>query len=277
MAEKHSTSKLKRNKPSVKDLQPAVRPLQRSHAASLSSELTAGRSAWGSSEQRPAEESLWLSVLKSELPDLEDQNWDQVPDLPLPSAAKPFAVKLDERWLCDLGDEVAPFPEPSPPSPRTSRSPDPAGSGSSQQELSVHGRLGPASSHSGRSHDGETASPQELADRAPPPRSWGGPASSAGAPGGGAHGGRTGGEEDTGPVCRRPRANQGTPSDGRVHLQRQEEEEEEAHTSVRGGGGDRELQSCPMCLMVFPVGFSQMDCDGHLAQCLSEVNVDMSW
>lgn len=23
--------------------------------------------------------------------------------------------------------------------------------------------------------------------------------------------------------------------------------------------------------------FTQMDCDGHLAQCLSEVNVDMTW
>ncbi|XP_029995742.1 Fanconi anemia core complex-associated protein 20 isoform X2 [Sphaeramia orbicularis] len=43
-----------------------------------------------------------------------------------------------------------------------------------------------------------------------------------------------------------------------------------------GGEGGR-LQSCPMCLLVFPVGFTQMDCDGHLAQCLSEMNVDMTW
>ncbi|XP_076597948.1 uncharacterized protein LOC143327479 [Chaetodon auriga] len=59
-------------------------------------------------------------------------------------------------------------------------------------------------------------------------------------------------------------------------------EEEEAQRSVRGdgaaaGGGGGGLQSCPMCLLVFPAGFTQMDCDGHLAQCLSEVNVDMTW
>ncbi|TNN28587.1 hypothetical protein EYF80_061265 [Liparis tanakae] len=87
MAEKHSTSKLKRNKPSVKDVQPAVSS-QRSHdAAPRSSGLTAARSAWGSGEPRPAEESLWLSVLEAELPDLEDQSWDPVPELPLPSSA----------------------------------------------------------------------------------------------------------------------------------------------------------------------------------------------
>uniref|UniRef100_A0A3B3BYI5 UBZ2-type domain-containing protein n=1 Tax=Oryzias melastigma TaxID=30732 RepID=A0A3B3BYI5_ORYME len=50
-----------------------------------------------------------------------------------------------------------------------------------------------------------------------------------------------------------------------------EEEEEQKH------GGRGELQSCPMCLQEFPSGFSQMDCDSHLAQCLSDMNVDVTW
>ncbi|KAI7798049.1 putative fibroin heavy chain [Triplophysa rosa] len=38
-----------------------------------------------------------------------------------------------------------------------------------------------------------------------------------------------------------------------------------------------ELECCPMCLMAFPAGFSQMECDGHLAQCLSEMHEDIVW
>lgn len=37
------------------------------------------------------------------------------------------------------------------------------------------------------------------------------------------------------------------------------------------------MSSCPMCLLVFPLGFTQLDRDGHLAQCLSEVNMDVTW
>ncbi|XP_036435554.1 uncharacterized protein si:ch73-70k4.1 [Colossoma macropomum] len=49
----------------------------------------------------------------------------------------------------------------------------------------------------------------------------------------------------------------------------------------RGGSGsglaEPKLECCPMCLMPFPAGFSQMECDGHLAQCLSEMNTDVVW
>ncbi|XP_059913498.1 proline-rich protein HaeIII subfamily 1 [Gadus macrocephalus] len=44
-----------------------------------------------------------------------------------------------------------------------------------------------------------------------------------------------------------------------------------------GEGGRERTQCCPMCTLVFPSRFSQMDCDSHLAQCLSEMNVDMAW
>ncbi|XP_024257567.1 translation initiation factor IF-2 [Oncorhynchus tshawytscha] len=43
------------------------------------------------------------------------------------------------------------------------------------------------------------------------------------------------------------------------------------------GGGGRAMQSCPMCLVPFPAGFTQMDCDSHLAKCLSEMTLDMTW
>nr|XP_055023133.1 uncharacterized protein si:ch73-70k4.1 [Misgurnus anguillicaudatus] len=43
------------------------------------------------------------------------------------------------------------------------------------------------------------------------------------------------------------------------------------------GKSQLELECCPMCLMPFPAGFSQMECDGHLAQCLSEMNADIVW
>ncbi|KAL1020785.1 hypothetical protein UPYG_G00004630 [Umbra pygmaea] len=44
-----------------------------------------------------------------------------------------------------------------------------------------------------------------------------------------------------------------------------------------GGGGGGTLQRCPMCLLHFPAGFSQMDRDTHLAKCLSEMTVDITW
>ncbi|XP_017323085.1 uncharacterized protein si:ch73-70k4.1 isoform X2 [Ictalurus punctatus] len=52
----------------------------------------------------------------------------------------------------------------------------------------------------------------------------------------------------------------------------------EAGTSGRGPRSDGlRLECCPMCLTLFPAGFSQMECDAHLAQCLSEMNVDVVW
>ncbi|XP_010891531.1 translation initiation factor IF-2 [Esox lucius] len=50
-----------------------------------------------------------------------------------------------------------------------------------------------------------------------------------------------------------------------------------------GGGGEEKRggegvpQSCPMCLVPFPAGLTQMDCDAHLAKCLSEMTVDITW
>ncbi|XP_051963993.1 keratin, type I cytoskeletal 9 [Xyrauchen texanus] len=49
----------------------------------------------------------------------------------------------------------------------------------------------------------------------------------------------------------------------------------EAGGSEEGSGSG--LECCPMCLMPFHAGFSQMECDAHLAQCLSEMNEDIAW
>ncbi|XP_053706177.1 Fanconi anemia core complex-associated protein 20 isoform X1 [Synchiropus splendidus] len=38
-----------------------------------------------------------------------------------------------------------------------------------------------------------------------------------------------------------------------------------------------EQQGCPLCLLVFPPSFTQLDRDGHLAECLSEMNEDITW
>nr|XP_061802199.1 Fanconi anemia core complex-associated protein 20-like [Nerophis lumbriciformis] len=60
-------------------------------------------------------------------------------------------------------------------------------------------------------------------------------------------------------------------------LMESEENEEKVIDSKSGEQAQEKLNSCPMCLLVFPVEASQMDRDCHLAQCLSEMNVDMSW
>ncbi|XP_078281399.1 uncharacterized protein LOC144608039 [Rhinoraja longicauda] len=38
-----------------------------------------------------------------------------------------------------------------------------------------------------------------------------------------------------------------------------------------------DLESCPMCLVPFPAGFTQLDVDSHLAKCLSESTEDVMW
>nr|XP_021327707.1 protein SPT2 homolog isoform X2 [Danio rerio] len=52
----------------------------------------------------------------------------------------------------------------------------------------------------------------------------------------------------------------------------------ESGLETKSGAEHRsELECCPMCLMPFPAGFTQMECDGHLAQCLSEMHDDIIW
>ncbi|KAJ8264950.1 hypothetical protein COCON_G00140490 [Conger conger] len=43
------------------------------------------------------------------------------------------------------------------------------------------------------------------------------------------------------------------------------------------GGAAAAMETCPMCLLPFPSGFTQMECDSHLAKCLSEMSEDITW
>ncbi|KAF0036585.1 hypothetical protein F2P81_011897 [Scophthalmus maximus] len=254
--------------------------------------------AWWNGEQLPAVESLWAFTLRSSLSYLEEQHWDPVPDLPLPAALGPAALQFADQRGCDLREEVAPLPEPAPPSPRTMSSPDPLRLGSSQQYLSVQTEPAPhtsdtlLSSHGRQRHDGRTASLTK--------RQWVPPLSREEAVSLARYSSVGGREqvEEAGPFKRQLLTNQVKDSKDKGEVVKEKDEE---LGSVRGdvgavAGGGR-LQSCPMCLLVFPVGsnfaqmrhdyagcqlptqsnqFTQMDCDGHLAQCLSQRNVDVT-
>ncbi|XP_040050117.2 uncharacterized protein LOC120829778 isoform X2 [Gasterosteus aculeatus] len=234
MSQKHSKSKLKRNKSSFRDEHPAKTSPKRS---ALAPTAETGRSAWWRGECLPVAENLWALTLKSALPDLGDLHWDPVPDLPHPSAAAP-PMKLDEElWWCELSRDVAPLPGPDRPAT-------------------------PPPSHSGRRGE-EEAPPLQALPQRPRPSSR---SSSPGPSTAGGHERRTGAQQEEGAG---PLSNQEA---SRGSLQ-----EEGLQPHVAGGGGGGRLQSCPMCLVMFPDGFTQMDCDGHLAQCLSEVNVDVTW
>ncbi|XP_037335305.1 Fanconi anemia core complex-associated protein 20 isoform X2 [Pungitius pungitius] len=145
---------------------------------------------------------------------------------------------------------------------------------STAKELPEHSKPGPdwpatpPASPNRPCRDGEAAPPLQALPQSPRPSFH---SSSPGPSSAGGHERRTGGqqEEDTGLVSRRLLTKQAT---SRGSLQGGEE----MHTHVAGDAGGGWLQSCPMCLVVFPDGFTQMDCDGHLAQCLSEVNVDVT-
>ncbi|XP_069771666.1 uncharacterized protein [Narcine bancroftii] len=55
---------------------------------------------------------------------------------------------------------------------------------------------------------------------------------------------------------------------------------EEAATEGRSDAemeGRLDLESCPMCLVQFPAGFTQLEVDSHLAKCLSESTGDVMW
>ncbi|XP_077579406.1 uncharacterized protein LOC144200900 [Stigmatopora nigra] len=62
-----------------------------------------------------------------------------------------------------------------------------------------------------------------------------------------------------------------------MESEEEEDEEKDFHATKSGEQAQEKLNTCPMCLVAFPVESSQMDRDSHLAQCLSEMNVDMSW
>ncbi|XP_061844027.1 uncharacterized protein [Nerophis lumbriciformis] len=202
-------------------------------------------SAWWNTKDLSAAEHLWAQTLRSAIPYLDDQHWEQVPHLPPPSVAEGSLQRLHEHRCCELSAESLPFPEPRPPQSPDHVSPqhirparDTADSSPGQeQEVCVD-----ASSN-------EDQSSKEWEEE---------------------EGLKGGGEEKM-----------ETPA--KVSERNPRKKEEGAREELKGTKDDVKvkrsevLRSCPMCLQVFPDSFSQMDCDGHLAQCLSDMNVDMAW
>ncbi|XP_023132043.1 uncharacterized protein si:ch73-70k4.1 [Amphiprion ocellaris] len=299
MAENYPRTKLRRDKSSVDEPQSTPKGGHTTPFSGNSAEKRAGSAvpaaAWWNTQPLPAVESLWAFTLKSALPYLENQHWDLVSDLPHLSAVRPTAMKVDKPQWCDLNSEVAVFPESSAHSPRISSSPHSLSFSPYQQDLSEQMKPVPHPldkllfSPSWQSPNCKTVSPQHSGKRQQLSlRRQDETASSAGPSNAGGEEGTAGGEleEETGPVSRQLFVNRVKMSDSQVSLQKEgenkeavmeeeDEEEEEVQRSVEVGIG--RLQSCPMCLQLFPAGFTQMDCDGHLAQCLSEMNVDMTW
>ncbi|XP_068199900.1 uncharacterized protein si:ch73-70k4.1 [Antennarius striatus] len=260
MSEYHSKSKLKRKKLCVEDQQLVKRSqglieisgdvTAQPHRPELSAGLR-----WTTELMSPAER-LWALTLKSSLSHAESQSSYLVPDLPQPSKMGVTRLKLvDQRW-CDINEDVVPFLELSPPSSRTSWSP--FGLSSSQQDLSVQIHIATDLSDSQETSSGKTNSFKAL----------------------------TKGKPQTPHSLKRRTSSSSSASaiDKRVSLQEMSRNEDEVvsdskelvvQKSIRGD--ESRLQSCPMCLLKFPAGFPQMDCDSHLAQCLSDMTVDVTW
>ncbi|KAM3617002.1 uncharacterized protein V6R79_000833 [Siganus canaliculatus] len=254
MADSFAASKLKRKRSSAdknqvdaasRGNQYKSRPTPNSEGPATSRRPADPAAVWWSGEQLPVLEGMWALMLKSAQSYLDHH---LVPDLPQPSAAKPTALKLDEQRWCDLREEVPSLPEPCPPS-------DPPSTSSSLQDFVIQVKPAAASSDmqlvsdSARSNVGINAGPGVSRGVQPSVHSW----------------------EDAAASDRPVPLHQGGVHKAEVVG---EVEDKKPH-SVGGDGGV--LPSCPMCLLVFPAGFTQMDCDGHLAQCLSEVNVDVTW
>ncbi|KAG5282505.1 hypothetical protein AALO_G00056750 [Alosa alosa] len=259
--------------------------------------------------------ALTLQAFSAQPP--EPSATEQLPELPSPHTQTCARVKPAEwRWCC-LGDEVGALPERPTvaqrvPASAASSAASPrarAGQEGEEDEEEVDGgrRSGPVtvpteasqrwSQGGGRGRRGIAAATSRPAASsasslaaATDARAKGWRESAAGTAatatagvtldaffggGGGRGGGRGGGGGGQGKeegIKRRPTDQRSgtqappTPSPG-----------QQGASAGAGGAGVRGLECCPMCLMPFPAGFTQMDCDGHLAQCLSEMNTDMVW
>lgn len=284
MAENGSKSKLKRKKSSVEDQQSETCPrgppkgsgvtlLSRDEATLTDRSLLPAAAAWWNKVQPPAVESLWAFTLMSALPHLQNQSWDPVPDFPFHPAVRPAESKVEEQWTYDFFREVPPFPEDCPLIPKIPSGLHPQNTCSLQENLEVQTRAS-VKAHGGPSSccrwipEQQTEPLQPLLSRSQKStlHRWEKAASSS------AEQLRDVGEQEQ---CSGSASKQLPTESVKVSNPPDSTKEEEEVMSV--GKREEALQSCPMCLHVFPAGFTQMERDSHLAQCLSEMNVDMTW
>ncbi|XP_077368058.1 uncharacterized protein LOC144013285 isoform X2 [Festucalex cinctus] len=227
-------------------------------------------SPWWTKEHLPPAEALWASTLKSALPYLNQQHWEPVPDLPRPSAAE-----LDEERRCDLNGEAPPSPQPPPASQQC---PDFPATSSQRTETGLditNTSLSSLVQQERRKSNFATALARSEKDQTSPD-AVAGPSRVE------KEGRKPDVKQD---VENRPTArvvcsdSQPLEKEENIIEERMETEkdgEKKCSDAKSTEGAQETLSSCPMCLLLFPVGASQLERDGHLAQCLSEMNVDMS-
>ncbi|KAL4646088.1 Fanconi anemia core complex-associated protein 20 [Arapaima gigas] len=295
MSEKFAKLKLKRKKPtdykSGQNVGCCVEESKRAKEGASLFQCTAQQAnssaeSWWSCSDLSEVERLWLSTLKAATPGLEQGMWEPVCDLPVGSPLRP-SVRDDIGWRwCSLSEEVSPFPsvakQPAAPfaAMDVQSSEDLAGSGPGSIEgsaltgLKQRHNLFPRTGN--LSWQGEGAAPCDVGGQRL----------------------HLGNEKEQ---QRRPQettsslettAGGSTSADG-PHPQvepagallvaaasKQAADQGSAVGSMGDDGSPRggdSLECCPMCLMKFPAGFTQMDCDSHLAKCLSEMNEDITW
>ncbi|KAK2841515.1 hypothetical protein Q7C36_013094 [Tachysurus vachellii] len=258
-------SKLKRRKTAVEEIrsehQFRIKDLNQSlRIPDAGSPAGEGSSYWTSPDLSDVEK-VWLEILQSLCPQFLAQDTTLcVPHLPQLSVKE---EKQSEHHWCSLDEEVLPFPNAlalsipflySPvPSPHLQARSDHISVHSSLKSLSEGNEgldgseceqdVNRATAVSGSEHSG-----QEREGEAGP------------------------GSIDTSKINSRAVPGLGIVSGSEL------ETGHESGMPIRGSGSDgSRLECCPMCLMLFPAGSSQLECDGHLAQCLSEMNVDVVW
>ncbi|XP_053092163.1 Fanconi anemia core complex-associated protein 20 [Pangasianodon hypophthalmus] len=225
------------------------------HRRAAGSPAGGGSSCWTSSDLSDVEK-LWMKTLQALCPEVPAR--DSALCVPrLPQLSTKQEEECERRW-CSLDEDVIPFPNPLAPDPLPCSAPFPSSPALQNRAGCVPVRRassdspGEGSERSGVSESDSEQDPNTAAA--------------------GKHGSGPG---HSGPECE---GEAGTLDYSEIKSGLDPEMDNEAGTSGRGLGSDGlRLECCPMCLMPFPARFSQMECDGHLAQCLSEMNADMMW
>nr|XP_057908298.1 uncharacterized protein si:ch73-70k4.1 [Doryrhamphus excisus] len=274
MAENPAKSKLSKRKYFAKDVteKTSSGPAGMKHALKNTKQTRSVdfESAWWNANNLSTVDNLWVLTLKSAIPYLDNQHWDQVPDLPPPSSAGTSSPQLVEHHWCDFSAEVPPFPQSRPPpasqspDPLHPNTPQPTKPGTDTADSSFSSLICQVQEHQASVHTGskkDDPSPTLAVSSSAREEE-----------------GRKEEEKTETRVNFLGSHPLGKEEEISEEMMGTEEDVEVKHGDTKSGAmAEEKLNSCPMCLQVFPVGFSQMDCDGHLAQCLSEMNMDMTW
>ncbi|XP_017323084.1 uncharacterized protein si:ch73-70k4.1 isoform X1 [Ictalurus punctatus] len=273
-------SKLKRRKTAAEEIkpEPQVRikdqneslriPDAALHRRAEGSPAGGGSSCWTSSDLSDVEK-LWMKTLQALCPRFPARDTTlRVPHLPQISMKE--ERPCERRW-CSLDEDVIPFPDPLAPYPIPHSAPFPLSPVSALHLQDRTGRIPihrAQNSHSQGNDGSDVSECEQDANRVTAGKSGSGSERSGAEPEA-----EAGAETlDSSEIKSKAVPGLGKKSGSEPEI------DNEAGTSGRGPRSDGlRLECCPMCLTLFPAGFSQMECDAHLAQCLSEMNVDVVW